>query len=205
MIKPDERPKYPSGIPRMFLVPAQPGDKFAMVDPEGRGGFVISEIELKAAREGVKKDKPSFLTDEEEAKSAALAAQQSASATTSSSLNAASSSSSLVDCPAELKCPFGAHLIKDAVLVPCCGHFICCDECIKNKISLDENIECPYDKCGQEIDMGTLSSITPYHETRKKVDLDLLSIYNISLPSLSEFCKIKLSILLCIKSFCVFL
>ncbi len=36
--------------------------------------------------------------------------------------------------PAELKCPYGDHLLKDAVLMPCCGHFVCCDECIREKI-----------------------------------------------------------------------
>ena len=71
-------------------------------------------------------------------------------------------------CPAELRCPYGDHLIKDAVLVPCCGHFVCCDVCIRERISNDEPVECPHAGCDQEI--GSLISITPYHEMRKKVN-----------------------------------
>lgn len=152
MPKPEERPKFPSGIPRSNLVPAQPGDKFAMYGPEG---YVVTQID-QIASQVIKKDKPSFLTDEEEAEQSFLAAQQKKQA-----------QANIESIPADLKCPFGNHLIKDAVLVPCCGHFVCCDECIKQKISMDENIECPYEKCDQE--MGSLSSITPFHETRKKV------------------------------------
>lgn len=33
-------PKYPSGIPRTYLQPAQPGDKFAMRGPEGNSKLI---------------------------------------------------------------------------------------------------------------------------------------------------------------------
>ncbi len=56
----------------------------------------------------------------------------------------------------------------DAVLVPCCGHFICCDECIRQKIYKDELVECPHEECDQEI--GSLESITPYHNIRRMVN-----------------------------------
>lgn len=120
----------------------------------------MSEIDLKASQV-IKKDKPSFLTDEEESE---LKQQQMANQQQSSSHDGQMSAESI---PKELKCPFGDHIIRDAVLVPCCGHFVCCDECIRQKISNDENIECPHADCDQEI--GSLGSITPYHETRKKV------------------------------------
>ena len=71
--------------------------------------------------------------------------------------------------PPELKCPYGDHIVRDAVLVPCCGHFFCCDSCIREKISNDgiEAIECPHENCTE---IGSLGSITPFHEIRKKVN-----------------------------------
>lgn len=121
-----------------------------MLGPEG---YVVPQIEQKVSQI-VKKDKMSFLTEEEEEESA-KAKQQSA------------AESLLNKYPLELKCPFGDHIIIDAVLIPCCGHFVCCDLCIRQKISNDENVECPHEECDQEI--GSLISITPYHEIRKKV------------------------------------
>ena len=73
--------------------------------------------------------------------------------------------------PPKLTCPFiehGIHIIKDAVLVPCCGHFICCDECIREKISHEEIVECPMKDCGHEID--SLESITSHHQMRNMVN-----------------------------------
>ena len=77
--------------------------------------------------------------------------------------------SSISKFPSELKCPYGEHIIRDAVLIPCCGHFVCCDACIREKISNEglDNIQCPHDDCTEEI--GSLASITPFHEMRKKV------------------------------------
>ena len=71
--------------------------------------------------------------------------------------------------PPELKCPYGDHIIRDAVLVPCCGQFVCCDSCIREKISQDgiEGIECPHENCTE---IGSLGSIMPFHEIRKKVN-----------------------------------
>lgn len=146
--KPEDRPKYPSGIPRTNLRPAQPNEKFAMLGPEG---YVVTEIDQKAAKI-VKKDKILFDDDEEEGYKK------------NEKKNIQEPSQKI---PNDLQCPFGGHLIKDAVLVPCCGHFICCDECIKRKIENEEQIECPHEKCDQEI--GPLVSITPFHEIRKKV------------------------------------
>ncbi|CAF0899337.1 unnamed protein product [Brachionus calyciflorus] len=140
--KPEERPKFPSGIPKANLRPAQAGDKFAKLGPEG---YVVTDMEREAAKV-VKKDK--FFFDEDEEK--------------------AVENRDNTEIPKELRCPFGAHLIKDAVLIPCCGHFICCDECIRTKISNEDLIECPSDKCDQEI--GSFTGITPYHEIRKKVN-----------------------------------
>ena len=72
--------------------------------------------------------------------------------------------------PDNLMCPFtehGKHLIKDAVIIPCCGKFVCCDECICYKISNDELIRCPIDTCDHEIDY---IEIAPHHEIRNLVN-----------------------------------
>ena len=171
----DERHKFPSGIPKTNLRPAQPGDKFAMLGPDG---YVVSDIEQKAAQI-VKKDKPSFMDEDDDeiggpSERAAVAAQRAAAAEQQlrEQQQAAAAANADVSgggkCPAELRCPYGDHLIKDAVLVPCCGHFVCCDVCIRERISNDEPVECPHAGCDQEI--GSLISITPYHEMRKKVN-----------------------------------
>ena len=142
--KPEDRPKYPSGIPRTNLRPAQPGEKFAMLGPEG---YVVPEIEKEASKI-IKKEKLLFQNEDEEKK------QDSNKPDTNNFI------------PKELKCPFGDHILKDAVLVPCCGHFICCDDCIRNRISNEESIDCPNESCDQEID--SFAGITPYHEMRRK-------------------------------------
>lgn len=72
--------------------------------------------------------------------------------------------------PPYLTCPFtehGKHLIYDAVLMPCCGSFICCDECILEKISNDAPIKCPLN-C--EYDIKSLELIESHHEMRKLVN-----------------------------------
>ena len=101
----------------------------------------------------MKKDKTPFLTEEEEYE---LKKTQQA------------ESKPIETLPVELTCAFtenGKHIVKDAVLIPCCGHFICCDECICEKILRDESVECPIKECGHEID--SLESITPHHQIRK--------------------------------------
>lgn len=153
--KPEERPKFPSGIPKNKMRVARPDDKFAMLGPDG---YVVPEIEYQVAQT-VKKDKTPFLTEEEE--------EEEKKKQLESIANGTNGSESLNKYPPELKCPFGDHIIKDAVLVPCCGHFICCDECVKKKILNDEYVECPHKDCDQEI--GSLESITPYHDIRKRV------------------------------------
>ena len=124
----------------------------------GPDGYVVPEIEYQVAQT-VKKDKTPFLTDEEE--------EEEKRKQLDSQANNVNGSEVLNKYPPELKCPFGDHIIKDAVLIPCCGHFICCDECIKKKISNDEFVECHHKDCDQEI--GSLESITPYHDIRKRV------------------------------------
>ena len=154
--KPEERPKFPSGIPKNKMRVARPDDKFAMLGPDG---YVVPEIEYQVAQT-VKKDKTPFLTEEEE--------EEEKKKLSESLANGTNGSESFNKYPPELKCPFGDHIIQDAVLVPCCGHFICCDECIKKKILNDEFVECPHKDCDQEI--GSLESITPYHDIRKRVN-----------------------------------
>ena len=107
----------------------------------------------------IKKDKPAFLTEEEEEEEKRRLGYDP---------HAPTADAAALKCPPELRCPFGDHIIRDAVLVPCCGHFVCCDECVRDKISRDEVVECPRDDCDQEI--GSLESITPYHNTRKLVN-----------------------------------
>jgi len=142
------RHKFPSGIPKKNLVPAKPGDTFAMLGPDG---YVVEQIEREASLV-VKKEKPAFFEEDDEESQDGHKQQQHQQS----------------KIPPELKCPYGEHLIKDAILVPCCGHFVCCDECIRQRISNDEHVECPHEQCDQEI--GSLISITPYHEIRKKVN-----------------------------------
>ena len=147
--------RTPKGIPRSFQLKADPGHKFAMRGLDG--GFVVSEIEYKAAQV-IKKDKQLFLDDDE---NELVSSKKEDLQSESDNLHMSSK------IPPELKCPYGNHIIRDAVLVPCCGHFVCCDECIREKISNDgiEEIECPYEGCN----IGSLGSITPFHEIRKKV------------------------------------
>ena len=38
--------------------------------------------------------------------------------------------------PSQLVCPFGEHLMKDAVMISCCGYFICCEECKSDRFFL---------------------------------------------------------------------
>ena len=143
----DDRLKFPSGIPKAKMRPAAPDDKFAMLGPDG---YVVPVIEYNVSKI-VKKDKEMFLEEDENE---------------NKKLNSNFTTESKgAKYPPELKCPLGDHMMKDAVLVPCCGHFICCDECIKSKISNDESMECPHQDCDQEI--GPLESITPYHQIRK--------------------------------------
>jgi hypothetical protein len=142
------RHKFPSGIPKKNLIPAKPGDTFAMLGPDG---YVVEQIEHQASLI-VKKEKPAFFEEDDEESQDGQKQQQHQQS----------------KIPPELKCPYGDHIIKDAILVPCCGHFVCCDECIRQRISNDEHVECPHEGCDQEI--GSLISITPYHEIRKKVN-----------------------------------
>jgi hypothetical protein len=74
----------------------------------------------------------------------------------------------IVKIPSEFKCPFDDHIIKDAVLIPCCGSFICCDSCILNKIYNDELIECINKNCNKE--MKSLQFITPCYHLREKIN-----------------------------------
>jgi len=122
----------------------------------------VPEIEFQVAQV-VKKDKPAFLTEEEEEEEKKKQLLKLGTDPSSGPVDFTQ-----LKYPPELKCPFGDHIIKDAVLVPCCGHFICCDECIREKISNDECVECPYEECDQEI--GSLESITPYHNMRRMVN-----------------------------------
>jgi len=44
--------------------------------------------------------------------------------------------------PPELQCPMCKNLLKDAVLIPCCGNSFC-DECIRQTLLTDEQFTCP--------------------------------------------------------------
>jgi hypothetical protein len=151
--------RYPSGIPMSFLVHVEKDNKFAMKNMSG--SYVVPEIEHKVSQIIKKDNSIQFLTEEEEEE------KQRQKKSSSGDQPGSKGSFQPVKFPKELKCPFGEHIIKDAVLVPCCGHFICCDECIREKIYNDEYVECPYEECDQEI--GPLESITPYHQMRKLV------------------------------------
>lgn len=74
--------------------------------------------------------------------------------------------------PVELLCPFmdetkSLHLIDNAVIVPCCGYFICCEECIRDVLEHNNVLECPHKECIQEITSN--HRLTPYKPIRQKV------------------------------------
>jgi hypothetical protein len=78
--------------------------------------------------------------------------------------------------PEEILCPFEEnnerHLMSNAVIVPCCGYFICCESCIKTKLDHQVYVECPREDCQQEITLH--HRLTPYKPIRQKVN-DFLS------------------------------
>ena len=80
----------------------------------------------------------------------------------------------ILNFPIEFKCPFGDHIIKDAVILPCCGKFVCCDSCILNKISSNEPIECLNMECNQE--MGSYQFITSCIPLRQSINTYLNSL-----------------------------
>jgi hypothetical protein len=85
--------------------------------------------------------------------------------------------------PVELLCPFDdtdntnnnnkRHLMKNAVIAPCCGYFICCEECIRDKLNKFNLVECPRDDCLQEITVH--HRLTPYNPIRQRIKDFLLS------------------------------
>ena len=152
MGKVGNRPKFPSGIPRTKLRQAKPQDKFVMLGPKG---YVVPEIEYQAAKI-IKKEKTLFLTESEEEELNKKKRETEKIA-----------EKEILKVPDYFKCPFDDHIIKDAVVIPCCGRFIYCNYCIRDKIVRDEQIVCPYETCDQEI--GSLDSITPHHQLRKEI------------------------------------
>jgi hypothetical protein len=146
--------KAPKGIPKSSLITVNSDHKFAMKGADGN--YVVSEIDHKAAQI-VKRDRLIFLDDDEEDQNSKRLREEE------------KRESNLAVIPPELRCPYGDHILRDAVLIPCCGHFVCCDLCIRNKISSEgiEAIECPHENCAE---IGSLASITPDHEIRKKVN-----------------------------------
>lgn len=64
--------------------------------------------------------------------------------------------------PNEFKCPFGDHLIKDAVIMPCCGKFFSCNSCVLDKISKNETLECVNPECNQELGAYELIQSSDY-------------------------------------------
>ncbi len=73
--------------------------------------------------------------------------------------------------PKHLTCPFCLGVIKDAVLIPCCGYFNCCNSCILYKLYNNYKIKCPLNNCNS---MRSLQYITPNFVIRQEIqDLKL--------------------------------
>jgi hypothetical protein len=65
------------------------------------------------------------------------------------------------------------HIMSRAVLVPCCGYFICCEDCIGERLmnkslSTSSIIECPQPNCLQEITAS--HRFIPHKPMRQRVD-----------------------------------
>jgi hypothetical protein len=80
----------------------------------------------------------------------------------------------------ELLCPFEdkergeRHLMTRAVLVPCCGYFICCEECLDDRLAKQHAyVECPHDTCLQEITSN--HRYIPHKPMRQRVDEYILN------------------------------
>ncbi|CAF0738685.1 unnamed protein product [Brachionus calyciflorus] len=74
--------------------------------------------------------------------------------------------------PDNFLCPFDdgqqKHLMVNAIIVPCCGYFICCEKCIRDKLSQNQSIECPHESCSHEITQT--HRLTPYTPIRNKIN-----------------------------------
>ncbi|XP_060939390.1 E3 ubiquitin-protein ligase RBBP6-like, partial [Limanda limanda] len=95
------------GIPQSFMVIAEPGTKGAMLTSTGE--YAIPAIDAKAYAKG-KKERPPFVPHDQ--------------------------SPSEVDAepiPDELLCPICNDLMRDAVVIPCCGNSFC-DDCIRTAL-----------------------------------------------------------------------
>lgn len=73
---------------------------------------------------------------------------------------------------AELLCPFMSeaktlHLMDQAIIVPCCGYFICCEDCIRDRLDQNSYVECPHAGCIQEITSS--HRLTPEMQIRNRV------------------------------------
>ena len=68
------------------------------------------------------------------------------------------------DLPEELKCPLCAHLVEDAVMLPCCAVTVC-DPCVKEALDQVAN-HCPVVGCGS--DETTADDLIPNRRIRTK-------------------------------------
>ncbi|ESO87145.1 hypothetical protein LOTGIDRAFT_66922, partial [Lottia gigantea] len=113
----EPRFKRSTGIPNSYLTftndPTTPG---ALLTYSGQ--FAVPTID-KAAYEIGKKERPPFLLGED---------------------NTPPPETKVI--PQELLCLICKDLLRDAVLIPCCGNSFC-DECIRNKLLETEDHECP--------------------------------------------------------------
>ena len=78
------------------------------------------------------------------------------------------------DIPLKYKCPICFCIIKDALLLPCCGYFNCCNECFLAKINNNEIIECLNEKCVDKLfSNNSLQHSTPNIYLRNEIMLFL--------------------------------
>ena len=73
--------------------------------------------------------------------------------------------------PDEYKCTLGDHIMQEAVFVPCCGRFYCCNWCLLIRVtSGDSDLGCVFSECNKEI---SIENIISCHDLRNKIKLYL--------------------------------
>ncbi|KAL5018494.1 hypothetical protein ScPMuIL_004216 [Solemya velum] len=109
------RMKRPTGIPNCFLSPASAADPGALLTYSGH--FAVPTIDKRAYIQG-KKERPPFLPLPPE------------------------EVIPVVRHPKEMVCQLCGDLLREAVLIPCCGTSFC-DDCIRTSLLETEEHECP--------------------------------------------------------------
>lgn len=142
--------KLPSGIPKSSLIIVGPNNRF------------MTPIELMALNNSKKDDFLKYIDEEAEDIRIKLGNKN--------RIRIRNNGNSKKNLNNQFICPYGDHLIKEAVILPCCGNCYCCNSCVLNKMYNDEEIECNNSLCKK--DMGPLENIMFSEIFSKKMDLN---------------------------------